>query len=168
MGEVCFFPGWVFSLNSNTNFIFSTICFTNSTTHIFYLSFTTAPLRIEQSVQLKFYLGGIKWPRMGSSSKTESILNRFFPGLCNVDCGDFNMREYLSSHKLVIRDWCSRWNWHRCCRWYSRCYIVKIFRNDKRRKMPQGKIRKNLSFIWMAPFSASHIISNRMLWWIRC
>ena len=127
MGEVCFFPGWVFSLNSNTNFIFSTICFTNSTTHIFYLSFTTAPLRIEQSVQLKFYLGGIKWPRMGSSSKTESILNRFFPGLCNVDCGDFNMREYLSSHKLVIRDWCSRWNWHRCCRWYSRCYIVWIF-----------------------------------------
>ena len=118
---------WVFSLNSATNFIFSTICFTNSTTHIFYLSFTTAPLRIEQSVQLKFYLGGIKWPRMGSSSKTESILNRFFPGLCNVDCGDFNMREYLSSHKLVIRDWCSIWNWHRYCHWYCRCYIVKIF-----------------------------------------
>ena len=44
----------------------------------------------------------IRHARLGSSSKTESILNRFFPGLCNVDCGDFNMREYLSSHKLVI------------------------------------------------------------------
>lgn len=28
---------------------------------------------------------------------------------------------------------------------------------------PQGKIRKSLSFIGMAPFSASHVISNRML-----
>ena len=67
------------------------------------------------------------YARLGSSSKTESMLNRIFSGLCKVDCGDFNMREYLSSHKLVIWDWCSRWNWHRCCRWYSRCYIVKIF-----------------------------------------
>ena len=40
--------------------------------------------------------------RLGSSSKTESMLNRIFSGLCKVDCGDFNMREYLSSHKLVI------------------------------------------------------------------
>ena len=35
--------------------------------------------------------------------------------------------------------------------------------NDKRRGTPQGKIRKSLSFIGMAPFSASHVISNRML-----
>ena len=28
---------------------------------------------------------------------------------------------------------------------------------------PQGKIRKSLYFIGMAPFSASHVISNRML-----
>ena len=28
---------------------------------------------------------------------------------------------------------------------------------------PQGKIRKSLPFIGMAPFSASHVISNRML-----
>ena len=65
--------------------------------------------------------------RLGSSIKTESMLNRIFSGLCKVDCGDFNMREYLSSHKLVIWEWCSRWNWHRCCRWFSRCFIVKIF-----------------------------------------
>ena len=42
------------------------------------------------------------YARLGSSSKTESMLNRIFSGLCKVDCGDFNMREYLSSHKLVI------------------------------------------------------------------
>lgn len=42
------------------------------------------------------------YARLGSSSKTESILNRIFSGLCKVDCGDFNMREYLSSKKMII------------------------------------------------------------------
>ena len=42
------------------------------------------------------------YARLGSSNKTESMLNRIFSGLCRVDCGDFNMREYLSSNKLII------------------------------------------------------------------
>lgn len=42
------------------------------------------------------------YARLGSSSKTESMLNRILFGLCKVDCGDFNMREYLSYYKLVI------------------------------------------------------------------
>ena len=42
------------------------------------------------------------YARLGSSNKTESMLNRIFSGLCRVDCGDFNMREYLSPNKLII------------------------------------------------------------------
>ena len=44
----------------------------------------------------------IRHARLGSSSKTESMLIRIFSGLCKVDCGDFNMREHRSSHKMVI------------------------------------------------------------------
>ena len=40
--------------------------------------------------------------RLGESTQCESILNRIFSGLCKVDCGDFNMREYYSSQRLRI------------------------------------------------------------------
>ncbi len=42
------------------------------------------------------------YARLGASSKTESIVNRILSGLCKVDCGDFNMREFLSHSKLII------------------------------------------------------------------
>lgn len=42
------------------------------------------------------------YARLGASSKTESIVNRILSGLCKVDCGDFNMREFLSNSKLII------------------------------------------------------------------
>lgn len=42
------------------------------------------------------------YARLGTSSKTESIINRILSGLCKVDCGDFNMREYLSNSKMLI------------------------------------------------------------------
>lgn len=42
------------------------------------------------------------YARLGASSKTESIVNRIFSGLCKLDCGNFNMREYFSSNKMII------------------------------------------------------------------
>lgn len=42
------------------------------------------------------------YARLGASSKTESIVNRILSGLCKVDCGDYNMREFLSKSKMII------------------------------------------------------------------
>ena len=66
--------------------------------------------RIDVRSILEEYFNGLSFnniartrhARLGSSNKIESMLNRIFSGLCKVDCGDFNVRGYLSSHKLVI------------------------------------------------------------------
>jgi len=40
--------------------------------------------------------------RLGENTKSESLLNRILSGLCKLDCGDFNMREYYSKSKMKI------------------------------------------------------------------
>lgn len=40
--------------------------------------------------------------RLGESTKSESLLNRILSGLCRLDCGEFNMREYYSKSKMKI------------------------------------------------------------------
>ncbi len=70
------------------------------------LSFIYELVEKRTEVHSTIFCGQIKpkewYARLGTSNKTESILNRIFSGLCKVDCGEFNMREYLSSNKLVI------------------------------------------------------------------
>jgi DNA replication protein DnaC len=40
--------------------------------------------------------------RLGENTNSESLLNRILSGLCKLDCGDFNMREYYSKSKMKI------------------------------------------------------------------
>lgn len=40
--------------------------------------------------------------RLGESTKSESLLNRILSGLCRLDCGNYNMREYYSKTRMRI------------------------------------------------------------------
>ena len=40
--------------------------------------------------------------RLGESTKSESMLNRILSGLCKLDCGKYNMREYYSKARMRI------------------------------------------------------------------
>ena len=40
------------------------------------------------------------YSRMGGSTQSEAVLDRIVHTLCNIDCGNFNMRELLESPKI--------------------------------------------------------------------
>ena len=40
--------------------------------------------------------------KLGETTRSESILNRIFCGLCKFNCGTFNMREYYSALRMRI------------------------------------------------------------------
>ncbi len=44
--------------------------------------------------------------RMGSSAQSESIVKRLIHTPINIDCGDFNMRDYLNRHSP--KNWLSQ------------------------------------------------------------
>ena len=67
--------------------------------------------------------------RLGESTMCESLLNRILSGLCRLDCGEFNIREYCSKSKLKIQ-WCSIRFRHRCHSVLHRCVYERIFRQS--------------------------------------
>ena len=40
--------------------------------------------------------------RLGESTINESLLNRILSGLCRLNCGNYNMREYYSKTRMRI------------------------------------------------------------------
>jgi|GEM_PF-271137 len=72
--------------------------------------------------------------RLGESTKSESLLNRILSGVCRLDCGNYNIREYY----YADLGWCSTEFLHRCCTVHHRCNYGRIFRklrmNLRRRK----------------------------------